>query len=173
MSGTAVALLGPTSARAARAQLITREVGRTFVHLHATNALEWTRTTTGRKAHKALNFGHPRHIRSPAFRIVALSGLRTLRTPADVPTFAKDLPRAAPRAAFPAGGPIGQRVLPGARGRAGVDVAGAFGRWPGVQFARASASQASRSSATNRNGPSCSPTDGSLIDGMRPDLAAS
>jgi Domain of unknown function (DUF932) len=48
-------------------------------------------------------------------------------------------------------------------------------RWPGVQLARASAIQASMSSGMNRNGPSRPSilTDGSLMDGMRPALAAS
>jgi len=40
-------------------------------------APEWTRTTTGREAHKALNLAQPRYIGPLAFNLSDLSGLRT------------------------------------------------------------------------------------------------
>jgi len=56
-------------------------------------ALEWTRTTTGREAHKALNLIRPCHMRPSASRSSVLCGSADASDVSDEMTCAKDVPR--------------------------------------------------------------------------------
>jgi hypothetical protein len=58
------------------------------------NALEWTRTTTGREAHKALKLVRPLHTRSPASKSFKLRGFADASDASGGASVATVLPRA-------------------------------------------------------------------------------
>ncbi len=57
------------------------------------NAPEWTRTTTSREAHKALNLIRPCHIRPPAARSSVLYGFPDTSDTSDKMTCVRDVSR--------------------------------------------------------------------------------